>query len=388
MKYSLYIRLCLLLVASGACKKDKDPDGQQGIASFKVEKLSNQTVQAGMEVTVYGSGLVQKDLVTEVFVSSRPAEIVRQSPDSITVIVPEKTYSGKVMITISRGAQFSSAYGPDITVRPTPKIKGFYPVYAFGGQTIELYTENFSDENNNNLFKIDGQVMTIAGRKGKDTILITIPETASTADISYSTYGGPVYTSATPFQVRKKDYGVSTVADWLHKDPAFTYIDTLVRGYPILGGGNYEEFYKRTYMEAMQYFQSSDKKYTVFLPSDLSYSKAGITREAYIRGIESKPYNYNTMLISAVVPDQNIQMQHVTEEDVYNTAFTMLMQYYPAGTDDDPNYVKFLFLEDGKYAQLNGMYGETRPPVKVLNEIKVGNATIIEIDGELGYIYF
>lgn len=375
------------LALFSACEKEDTGKDKLNIPAPKVEKLSRTTVQSGVEITIYGSGLVQHNITTEVFISGHPVTVVKQSADSITAIVPERTASGQLVVTLSRGQLFTNAYGPDVTIQPTPFIKAFSPVFAFGGQTIELYTENFSEADNNNQFLLNGQAMQVIERKGKDTFVVKVPETSATDVITYNTYGGPVHATARPFQVRRKDYGVATVAEWLHADPAFSYMDALVTGYPELAGGNYEDVYKRIYDSVLQYIRSTDKQYTIFLSSDPSYTRAGITKEDYLEGVRAKPYNYNTLLIAGVVPGKNVHISDVTESDAFNTAYSMLMHWYPLGTDDR-NYVTFIRSGEDKYVQIYGMYNESRMPVKMLNEIKVGNATIIETDGELGYVTF
>lgn len=377
----------LLLGVLPACKKEETTTASLSMQPVTVDKISRTIVQAGDTLIVYGKQLVQDNLQTEIFISDKPAAIIRQSADSITVVVPAKVHTGKVVVNLSSGQQFSSVEGPQVEVKPTPLVKSYWPVYAYGGETIELYTENFSNQESDNAIFLGRQPVQIVGRKGKDTLLVKLPADAVTGLISWRTYKGPVFKMEGDFWIRQKSYPVTTVGEWLTKDPAFTYVDSLVRGYPVLAGGNYD-LYKRTYDAALNYILSPDRPYTIFLSSDISYLSRGIAKDDFIEMVKSKPYNYNIYLIAAIVPDHTLQLSNLQDGDMYNTAFTMRMQWYPDGTDTDANYVQIVEQGGEKYAQIYGMYNESRPPVKILREHHVGNATIIEIDGELGYVYF
>lgn len=388
---SIHIFPCIFLLVLTtviACKKDKAAIDGVVINALKVEKISAAFVQAGDELTLYGSNLVQKDLVTEVFITGRPSKILRSSADSITIRVPLKAQTGKVMVTLSKGTTFSSAYGPDIVVRPTPLIKSFAPLVAYGGDTIELYTENFSDVDVNNEIFIGAQKIQVVTRKGKDTILVKLPADAVSGLFSWHTYNGPIFKTETSFPVRQVNYPVSTVAQWLSQDPGYSYMDTLVRGYPELAGGNYLSTHKTVYDTVLQYIKSPDRKYTIFLPSNAAYEK-NTSKAAFLEKIKNKPYNYNSMLANTIVPGENMRLAGMKDGDMQKTAYTMKLAFWEYDVPtDDYNFIKII-IEDGvKYAQVWGPYDQTQPKVKILGEHQVGNATIIETDGEPGVVIY
>lgn len=377
----------LLLTAFIACKKDKTPTPGVVIAPVKVEKLSASFVQAGDELTLYGSHLIQENLVTEVFIAGRPSEMLRSSADSITVRVPPKVKTGEVMVTISNGAQFSSVSGPSIEIKPTPLIKSFSPLVAYGGETIELCTENFSDVEANNVIYLGAKKLEIVARKGKDTILVKLPADAITGQFSWHTYNGPVYTIDTVFPIRQISYAVNTVGEWLFNDPGFTYMDTLVRGFPELAP-NYD-IHKTIFDTALQYINSPDRKYTIFLPADTKYHQDNISKAAFIEKIKNTPFRYNSMLAGAIVPGQNMHINTMQNGDMQKTAYTMKLAYYDYPIEvDDYNFVKIIIENGVKYAQVWGPYDQTNPMVKIIREHQVGNATLIETDGELGVIFY
>lgn len=388
---SIHIFSCifgLVLTTMIACKKDNTPSEGMVIGAVKVEKISTGFVQAGDELTLYGSNLVQKDIITEVFITGRPSEMLRSSADSITIRVPAKVQNGKVMVTLSKGTKFSSVYGPDIVVLPTPLIKSFAPLVAYGGDTIELYTENFSDTETNNAIFIGTKKVQIVSRKGKDTILVKLPADAVSGFFSWQTYSGPLFKTETPFPVRQTNYAASTVAQWLQQDPGFSYMDTLVRGYPELAGGNYLSTHKTVYDTVLQYINSPDRKYTIFLPCNAAYEK-NTSKAAFLEKVKNKPYNYNSMLANTIVPGQNMRLSAMQDGDKEKTAYTMKLAFWQYDVPvNDYNFIKII-MEDGvKYAQVWGPYDQTQPRVKILREHQVGNVTIIETDGEPGVVYY
>lgn len=190
-----------------------------------------------------------------------------------------------------------------------------------------------------------------------------------------------------PYRVRQTSYAVNTVAEWLSKDPAFSFMDTLIKGYPVLAGGNYEDVHKRIFEAAMAYLTHPDSTFTIFLSHDAWYHHHGVTKEGYVNAVKARPYDYNTMLLAAITPGFTLQVANLQPGDSYGTPYTMRMHWYPLGTEDR-NYVTIVEQDGEKYAQIMGMYNETRTAVKILKEHRVGKATIIETDGELGYVTF
>ncbi|MEI3797095.1 MULTISPECIES: IPT/TIG domain-containing protein [unclassified Chitinophaga] len=383
-----YIPGILLLCLLFACKKDSSSADGPVIQTPLISKLSRTFVQAGDRLTIYGHALIQDGLLTEVFIGGRPGEIVGQSADSLAIIIPPKVLNGRILVTISRNQQFKSANGPEIAVKPTPLIKSYWPSYAYAGDTIALYTENFSEQNNDNFFYIGNDALQLVSKKDRDTFFVKLPANTNTGLLSWHTYDGPSDTFPVPFPIRHVSYAVNTVKDWLHLDPAFSYMDTLVRGYPVLAGGNYPDVHKRIYDSVLLYIANTNRSYTIFLPASDSYRRNNISQETFLNKIMARPYNYNTLLITAIVPGRQLQLQTLQAGDAFPTAYTMRMVYGNDYDDASGNTVSIIEQQGEKYAQLTGIYGETNPPVKILRSHQVGNATIFETDGELGIIYF
>jgi IPT/TIG domain len=386
--FSKYIPGILLLSLFFACKKDQPSADGPVIQTPVIVKVSRTFVQTGDRLTIYGHALIQDGLLTEVFIGGRPGEIVSRSADSLAIIIPSKVPNGRILVTISRNQQFKSADGPEIAVKPTPLIKSYWPSYAFAGDTIALYTENFSGQDHDNFFYIGSDALQIVSKKDRDTFFVKLPANANTGLLSWHTYDGPSDTFPVPFPIRQASYAVNTVKDWLHLDPAFSYMDTLVRGYPVLAGGNYPDVHKRIYDSVLLYIAHTDRLYTIFLPASDSYLQHNIRQETFLDKIKATPYNYNALLITAIVPGRQLQLQTLQTGDLFPTAYTMRMAYGNDYSNASGNSVSIIEQHGEKYAQLTGIYGETNPPVKILRSHQVGNATIFETDGELGIIYF
>ncbi|BAV06025.1 hypothetical protein FLA_2040 [Filimonas lacunae] len=375
-------------LAFTACKKEETMQQQVSIITPVISKLNRSFAQAGDTLVIYGASLIQQQRLTEVFINDRPCTLLKSVADSLQVLVPAQTRSGQVTVTISYGKQFSSAEGPSLDVKPTPALLGFWPRYGYAGESITLYVENFSIANADNHIFLEGFPATITGGNGKDTLLVTLPAASSTGVFSWRTYQGPLQYSKDTFLVRQPSYPVTSVGGWLQQDPAYTYLDTLYRGYPALSGSNYD-LYARIYDSALNYINSPNRTYTVFLPADGAYYSKGITLRDYITKIKNAPYSYNSPMVAAILPDIQLSLADMHEGDLYNTAFTELMQWYPYfGSDDNKNKMQVTEEDGQKYVNLVGIYGDTRPRVKVIRAHKVGNATIIETDGDLGYIPF
>lgn len=376
-----------LFLSLAACKKDKGGNADQGIIQPSIEKLSRTSAQAGEQLTVYGKNLSQSTLETFVTIHGSPAEILTKTSDSLVVLVPSKVSTGKILVTISRNDQFKVGEGPAVDIKPTPLIKGFWPFYAYGDDTITLVVENFSANASDNRISLNGEPVQITGGNGRDTLFVKLPATAQTGMFSWNTFNGPLQQVDTSFFIRKTDYPVTTASQWLHADPAFSFMDTLFRGYPNLAGSNYE-YYAYIYGQALSFINDPARTYTIFLPSDEYFVRNKIRRNNYLDMVKSKPYAYNGPMIAAIVPDMQLSLTAMQSGDEYKTLYTMKVVFYPTDAPDEGLKIQVTEGNGNKYVNLLGLYGETNPAVRILKEHKIGNATIIETDGELGVIYF
>ncbi|WEK36200.1 MAG: IPT/TIG domain-containing protein [Candidatus Pseudobacter hemicellulosilyticus] len=379
----------MTLLVLTACNRDDDAVAVIVIEPPVIHRVSNQTVQAGESLTVYGSGLSRAGMTTEVLISGRPAELLKQSADSLVIAVPATAYTGKLLVILSQGKAFASAeLGGSLTIRPTAIISGFFPPFGYAGETIALAAQNFSEQAADNEIFLGTEKAEFVGKKNNDTVLVKIPENAATGNFSWRTYNGPLsmMPAGSVFGIRKQAYAVNTVAEWLSVDPGYTFLDTLVKGFPVLAGSKYEAS-KRVFDTAMNYLTAADRTYTVFLAGDVGYLSSELTRTKYIDNIKSSPSSFSPRLVAAIVPGQTIRMQALTGGESWNTAYTDFV-YNPYGGDPDlANRIRIVMQDGQPYAQIYTEYGfpEGGPLKKLLRQFTIGNATLIEVDGDIGF---
>ncbi len=136
MKKYLYI---LLLLPFISCSRDKDdPLDPDKFEEPAISKVNSNFVQGGDTLTVYGNHLLQTGAQTELALSGRSAKLITITNDSLRAIVPMNTYSGNLMVTISRGNRYISAYGPAISVAASPEVLKFAPWTGYEGDTISF----------------------------------------------------------------------------------------------------------------------------------------------------------------------------------------------------------------------------------------------------------
>ncbi|WEK35654.1 MAG: hypothetical protein P0Y53_24475 [Candidatus Pseudobacter hemicellulosilyticus] len=369
-----------------SCKKDKEQSSGLPEQPPVLSRLSQPAAQAGEKLTLYGQQLVQGGWQTEVFVNDRPSEILEKTTDSIVIRIPEKSKSGKVTVTLSSGSLYSAAEGPELNVLPTPLIKGIYPAFGTAGETMFLITENFSQEEDQNQVFLGNQLLTITGRMGKDTLEVRMPDNAVNGVLSWRTYTGPAYSMKDILKVRQTSYPVSTVKDWIREDPAFSYMDMAVNGFPDILGDAFPN-YQGLYDVAMTWLSATDQPCTVFLANDMAYTGTDISKEQFRSSMLGRPFDNNYLLLAAIVPGQSLGIADLQPGEPYNSLYTMKMHWWPDGTED-ANFFTVMDMEDGRYVMINNKWGDMRQPVKMVKEHKVGNATIIELAGIPGFLYW
>lgn len=376
-------RINILLLIIGlcvACKKEHAADGITIIAPA-ITSVSSTTAQGGDTLHIYGKGLVQAQCTTEVFIHDRPCTILSAAGDSLVIVVGMQTTTGIVKVTVGAGSLFRSDEGPAITVNGTPIIQKFWPWYAMPGDTIALVTAHFSINNADNKIYLLGHQLNIVGNNGLDTVWVEIPVATGAGRFSWQTFLGPVFENPDTFTMRQKTYPANTVIGWTHLDPAFTYTDTLLRGFDALASN--KEYLQHAFDTTMLYVQSSSRTYTIFLPANGYYYAKQKTLAAYIAGIKDKAYLYYQPLLTAIIPGRQLSLQTLQDGDVFKTAATQDIAF-PGGDPNAFNQVQIVRENGRVYAFVVGIDGGTAPRVEVLRSHRVGNATIMETDGELG----
>lgn len=287
---------CLLvLVPFISCNRDKDlpPDL---FAEPVISKVKNNFVQGGDTLTVYGDHLLQTGAQTELALSGRAAKLITITNDSLLAIVPMNTYSGNLMVTISRGNRYISVYGPEISVAASPEVLGFSPWTGYEGDTISFVVKNFANNLEDNFIWMDEKPAKLVAYNGKDTMKAIIPEGAGTHTFAWRTFNGPKYKSEKEFPVRKLQYNASNVMDWLRQDPAYSYL------YAILTS-NAVTSYWRSYDTLMHFF-NTESEMAYFLPTNDGWMAEGFTSAAQLinTNVNSTPYAYINSSLAAMLP--------------------------------------------------------------------------------------
>ena len=371
-----------MLIAAGlyACKKDNN-NKVLPITEPEISKISRTIVQAGDTLSIYGDHLSQTDCITEVFIQGRPCAILKADNDSIQVIVGPQTSTGQVRVTVGLQQMFRSAEGPVITLRGTPVIKSFWPLYGAPGDTIALITEHFSADNTeNNIFLLDTKLR-ITGNNGHDTLFVAVPTANGFGTFSWQTYNGPLYKKQDTFAIRQHSYPVQTLMEWIQLDPAFSYVDTMLRGFDDLATNAY--LFQHYYDTTLNYINSDTRTYTMFLPANGYYYAHHITLAAYVKQVKDKSYLFYPPQLSAIIPGLQLSLAMLQEGDLFKSASTQDIAF-PGGDPALGNQVQ-ITKENGKiYAYVVGIDGSTGQRVEILREHRIGSATILETDGELG----
>lgn len=385
MRYPHCWLLAAVLITAPACKRSADPSPQAAIEAPAITRMNKTFVQGGDTLTLYGSHLKQQDSRTTVSLNGRPAEILRQAVDSLVIRIPDRTLTGRILITISAGDQFKSVYGPAVEVKPTPVVHKFYPLFAYAGDTIQLIAEHFSEDDKDNSINLNGLPAGITGRKGKDTLLVKLPANASSGVFTWSAYHGPLHKGQDTFSVRKPQYPVNTLTAWLLSDPAFTFIGIAIRDVNILAASNMATIYNT--MDTLdRYVNHADRRYTIFLPTNRFYTDQGISLEQYKQNVIQRVDLVYFFLLAAVVPNEQLHIADLQDGEEYQAAFTSLNRFYPLGDESQHNRLR-VFRENGEvYIGAISLYGDyvVGSKVKILREHHFGNVSLIETEGEVG----
>lgn len=376
MKQLLNISIIILLTAV-SCRRDKDePAPSRQIEQPVISGVNKSFVQAGDTITVYGASLQQEAVQTELALAGRPAKIIGLGKDSLRAVVPVNTYSGKLLVTVSRNNLVASAYGPELSVAPTPVVTDFSPKYAYEGDTISLIVLNFSNELANNAVWMDGKPAKVVSYNGRDTLRVIVPAGANTNAVSWRTYDGPVHKSLTAFPVRKPVYAANGIMDWLGQDPAFSYMNATFT-YP--GLKNFVRY------DSLAPYLGAERAATYFFPNNDAWIAQGIlTTERMQSIVAGIIYNYVNFPLASILPvslgpEQLTAGRHETALDE-NIVFP-----YESWRTYRKNYVQIEKIGEDWYIQALTYWGTLGTPLKIQRVHKVGNNYLYELSAPLPY---
>jgi hypothetical protein len=376
MKQLLNISIIILLTAV-SCRRDKDepaPSGQ--IEQPVISGVNKNFVQAGDTITVYGASLQQEAMQTELALAGRPAKIIGLGKDSLRAVVPVNTYSGKLLVTVSRNNLVASAYGPELSVAATPVVLDFTPKYAYEGDTVSLIVLNFAKELPENAVWMDGKPAKVTSYNGRDTLRVIVPAGANTSIFSWRTYSGPVYKGTASFGVRKPVYAANSIMDWLGQDPAFSYMNAIFTYPPMKNQVRYDSLAANLGAErAATYFFSNNDTWIaqgVLTPERMQEIALGLL------------YNYIHFPLASIVPG-SLSPEQLTPGR-YETALDENI-VFPGDSwrTHRKNYVQIEKIGDDWYIQALTYWGTLGTPLKIQRVHKVGNNYLYELSAPLPY---
>lgn len=371
MKKNSLILYGLLLMAM-ACKQENDVHPVTPIATPVITSISKTAAQPGDTITVKGQHLQQDTLTTSLAINGRPAHIVKLHTDSLQAIVPGGAYSGKLLLTVSRGNTVTSVYGPALNIIPIATIDGHFPLYLYGGDTVTLLVKNFAAQDADNYLEIDGKVMKMVYNNGKDTLKAVVPADANTGVFRWRTYGGSLQTGQNTLYVRKKSYNATTIKEWVAQDPGFRFVHELFT--QPASTGRYEFQFLTPYIDGTS-------AAAFFLPQDSYYQQQGINTVEQFRQQVLIPRAYTLVpaLLASGIPG------FTGTAGTYKSVLTRsILQNFPS----DPEFFNNVDItKEGEdyYIQARAYYGLMDVKLKATYLGKVGNCLLYQVDKPLPY---
>lgn len=140
-------------------------------AVFNFQSISGikpVTGAAGTKVTIKGAGFDAVTTGNQVEFNGKQAEVLEAAPGQLVVVAPQGVTTGPLSITING----QKTTGPAFTVVPPPQIQMVTPLSGPAGQEMTITGLNFSIEKDENIVKINGQVVPVQTAAGNRLTLI------------------------------------------------------------------------------------------------------------------------------------------------------------------------------------------------------------------------
>ncbi|GEP94431.1 IPT/TIG domain-containing protein [Chitinophaga cymbidii] len=375
--YNIPFICCVLLALASSCKREREPAPGNIITPPVITGISRNFVQAGDTISIYGSGLQQASMQTEVAISGRSAEVVHVHKDSLRAVIPINTHSGRLMISISLGKDYISIYGPELSVAPTPSVLRYWPLYAYPGDTVAMIVKNFSDVLTDNLVMLDHKPAKLVSYNGSDTLKLIVPEGAVSNRVQWRTYKGPMYSSADSFPVRQVQYDVANILEWLEQDPAYSYMHAVFN----YGGVKAEPIYDTL----LQYLDGT-KPCAVFLPVNDGWRAEGLLTayDLLDKRVRLATYQYVNFPLASLLPGASFSPEQLTPGQ-HATALNQKLVFPNDSwtTPDKKNHVQLEKQGDDWYIQQLSFWGPLTPLYKVQRVHQIGDSYLYEITNAL-----
>lgn len=160
-----------------------------------VSTMVPSSAVAGTSVTIGGSNFSAVASENQVSFNGVSATVTAATSSYLTVIVPSGATSGPVTVTTPSGP---AANKPNFTVSapalPVPTVSSFTPTSGAAGSQITITGTNFDAVAANNVVSLNGIAATVVSSTGT-TLVITVPNSATSGTISVKTGGGTATSS-------------------------------------------------------------------------------------------------------------------------------------------------------------------------------------------------
>jgi ribosomal protein L21E len=150
----------------------------------------------GSTVTISGTGFSTVALNNLAQINGLPAAVSNATPTSLTVIVPLRTKSGPISVSV--GGQMATSQD-SFTVTP-PTITSFTPASGIIGSTVTIGGTNFSTTASIDTVRFNG-TLTVVTNATSTALTVKVPIKTKTGPITVSVGGGQTISSANNFTV-------------------------------------------------------------------------------------------------------------------------------------------------------------------------------------------
>lgn len=365
-------------ILAGGCRRNQQDATAPEAQTPEIAQVTPTLVQAGDTLTVSGKYFRQTGFETSVFLSGRPVKLVSVEENHLTLVVPEKTQTGTLIIHVGR----QTAIGPSVGLLGTPTILTAAPLYVYAGDTVALTGRDLGNGANDLHIWLDGKPAKVVDAKA-DTAHFIVPAGVSTkAVVSWQTLKGPIYQNA-PFKlsVRRDDITGNNILEYLMNDPGMDLVGTFLQN--AIDADTYSHL-----SDTLRKYVKGDIACTMFLPNNASLNKAGV----YTPADGAKVGAGYEIFLNAV------HIGLITESQMQPILFKIectnyVYNPYGGGNPNLHGYMSFI-RENGLVYATGTMNDSPQQPVypngerrQILKMHKAGNCIIYETDGFTAWPY-
>jgi hypothetical protein len=161
-----------------------------------VERFDPTSGAPGSQVTIYGQNFSTRLTENLVSLGQIPLVVRQATPFALTVIVPDGAVSGPFSVRVGAAGTATSATPFDVTVQTA--IASFAPAFGAPGSRITITGTGFSPRANENRVFLNSVPVRVE-QATPTSLVVSIPQRASTGHFDIDVRNGGRARSATPF---------------------------------------------------------------------------------------------------------------------------------------------------------------------------------------------